>query len=554
MAIPVLQDHVRRHGGDDRTNDKEELIRRLKACFQEKVSRPLPGDALATPPWWDKPKPQRVSRPRAAYLGWSGHETLPWASSRSRSRSRSRERSPRRSASDSPPRAVAPPDADDLLAAATAQLSVEAENYFAKKSTDNGFHRPYKRCAVPPTKLVDAYTALALNDPNRVAIDAAKKIVVVLEEMQRKTSLIAGGTLTSNDATEFDALLGLLDTWARAQIHANISIPLGVLLEIGAPPLLYGFIGDVAECRAVVDELKDLEEALAECHHVELVETDHYEALAILEHARLADEMRRQNQNDCGSISVVNPVVIKSDAPLPFPLIAEAAKHGAGRLKGSDPVIFEKYLLTRRQEFLLEHAPEANCESKCPGCSQFFGGLERIEHLRKSEVCRKTLIYPLLKGKLFVCDGKCPRGSGCTKHYLSAKSLSRHKEGAPEPKTKRGRVLSRDRIRNRVPLKLEDVDSLSWNEASDYAGAMGTRHRATGTKRNDFREACKLWFVGRETEEFVPSLDVANRPAFLQRTSSGRFLCPAGCGRAFDLGGHAGAHAKVCTGAKKTVF
>ena len=77
------------------------------------------------------------------------------------------------------------------------------------------------------------------------------------------------------------------------------------MLEIGAPPLLYGFIGDVAECRAVVDELKDLEEALAECHLVELVdsETDHYEALAILEHARLADEMRRQNQNDCGAIS-----------------------------------------------------------------------------------------------------------------------------------------------------------------------------------------------------------------------------------------------------------
>ena len=510
MAPEVLREYVLRHGGDPNSNDKTELIRRLKACFQENVSRPLPGDALATPPWWDKPKPQRVSRPRTAYLGWSGQERLPWASSRSRSRSRSRERSPRRSASDSPPRADAPPDADDLLAAATAQLSVVATTYFAKKDTDNGSHRPYKR-RERTTKLVDAYTALALDDPHRVAIDAAKKIVVVLEEMQRETSLIAGGTLTSNDATEFDALLGLLDTWARAQIHANISIPLGVLLEIGAPPLLYGFIGDVAECRAVVDELKDLEEALAECHHVELVETDHYEALAILEHARLADEMRRQNQNDCGSISVVNPVVIKADAPLPFPLIAEAAKHGAGRLKGSDPVIFRKYLLTRRQDYLLEHAPEANCESKCPGCSRLFGGLERIEHLRNSEVCRKTLIYPLLEGRLFVCDGKCPHGSGCTKHYLSAFSLSRHKQGAPEPNIRPGRVLSRDRIRNRVPLKLEDVGALSWNEARDYAWAMGTLYLATGQKRDDFREACKLWFVGRETEEFVPSLDVATR-------------------------------------------
>ena len=511
MAPEVLREYVRRHGGDPNSNDKTELIRRLKACFQENVSRPLPGDALATPPWWDKPKPQRVSRPRTAYLGWSGQERLPWASSRSRSRSRSRERSPRRSASDSPPRADAPPDADDLLAAATAQLSVVATTYFAKKDTDNGSHRPYKR-RERTTKLVDAYTALALDDPHRVAIDAAKKIVVVLEEMQRETSLIAGGTLTSNDATEFDALLGLLDTWARAQIHANISIPLGVLLEIGAPPLLYGFIGDVAECRAVVDELKDLEEALAECHHVELVETDHYEALAILEHARLADEMRRQNQNDCGSISVVNPVVIKADAPLPFPLIAEAAKHGAGRLKGSDPVIFRKYLLTRRQDYLLEHAPEANCESKCPGCSRLFGGLERIEHLRNSEVCRKTLIYPLLEGRLFVCDGKCPHGSGCTKHYLSARALSRHKQGAPGGGRRRtGLELARERIRNRVPLKLEDVGALSWNEARDYAWAMGTLYLATGQKRDDFREACKLWFVGRETEEFVPSLDVATR-------------------------------------------
>jgi hypothetical protein len=76
---------------------------------------------------------------------------------------------------------------------------------------------------------------------------------------------------------------------------------------------------------------------------------------------------------------------------------------------------------------------------------------------------------------------------------------------------RRGLDLARERIRNRVPLKLEDVGALNWNEASDYAWAMGTRHRATGTKRNDFREACKLWFVGRETEEFVPSLDVANR-------------------------------------------
>ena len=42
MAIPVLQSYVYRNGGDPNSNDKTELIRRLKACFQENVSRPLP--------------------------------------------------------------------------------------------------------------------------------------------------------------------------------------------------------------------------------------------------------------------------------------------------------------------------------------------------------------------------------------------------------------------------------------------------------------------------------------------------------------------------------
>jgi len=66
---------------------------------------------------------QRVLRSRAAYLGWSGDERLPWVV---RSRSRSRDRSPRRSARDSPPLADALPNGGDLLAAATTKLSLEA--------------------------------------------------------------------------------------------------------------------------------------------------------------------------------------------------------------------------------------------------------------------------------------------------------------------------------------------------------------------------------------------------------------------------------------------
>ena len=132
-----LKDILFKHGGDDSDGTQEELVERVRVLWLERNGKPRgppPANLFRRSPWQgEDPPEQRVSRPRAAYLGWSGHETLPWASSRSRSRSRSRERSPRRSASDSPPRADAPPDADDLLAAATAQLSVTAENYFASR-------------------------------------------------------------------------------------------------------------------------------------------------------------------------------------------------------------------------------------------------------------------------------------------------------------------------------------------------------------------------------------------------------------------------------------
>ena len=67
MAPKVLKEYVRRHGGDDNTNDKEELIRRLFACWQDPDdrlpghSRPLPGDALAAPHSWEQQHPQRVT-------------------------------------------------------------------------------------------------------------------------------------------------------------------------------------------------------------------------------------------------------------------------------------------------------------------------------------------------------------------------------------------------------------------------------------------------------------------------------------------------------------
>ena len=61
MAIPVLQSYVYRNGGDPNSNDKIELIRRLKACFQVTVSRPLPGERLAAPHSWEQQHPQRVT-------------------------------------------------------------------------------------------------------------------------------------------------------------------------------------------------------------------------------------------------------------------------------------------------------------------------------------------------------------------------------------------------------------------------------------------------------------------------------------------------------------
>ena len=67
MAPKVLKEYVRRHGGDDNTNDKEELIRRLFACWQDPDgrlpghSRPLPGEALAAPHSWEQQHPQRVT-------------------------------------------------------------------------------------------------------------------------------------------------------------------------------------------------------------------------------------------------------------------------------------------------------------------------------------------------------------------------------------------------------------------------------------------------------------------------------------------------------------
>ena len=67
MAPKVLKEYVRRHGGDDNTNDKDELIRRLFACWQDPDgrspghSRPLPGEALAAPHSWEQQHPQRVT-------------------------------------------------------------------------------------------------------------------------------------------------------------------------------------------------------------------------------------------------------------------------------------------------------------------------------------------------------------------------------------------------------------------------------------------------------------------------------------------------------------
>ena len=70
-----------------------------------------------------------------------------------------------------------------------------------------------------------------------------------------------------------------------------------------------------------------------------------------------------------------------------------------------------------------------------------------------------------------------------------------------------------DMMRRRVPLRLEDVDALNWYAAHMYARAMGIEAddadpERTGSGTGDaFRRACKSWFVGRETEAFVPKGD-----------------------------------------------
>ena len=75
------------------------------------------------------------------------------------------------------------------------------------------------------------------------------------------------------------------------------------------------------------------------------------------------------------------------------------------------------------------------------------------------------------------------------------------------PKKKRhrpSRDKARDRVLRRVPLTLQDVDALDWNEACEYAKAMGVSKKSH-TTRDAYRDACKTWFVGRETDVFVPA-------------------------------------------------
>ena len=66
------------------------------------------------------------------------------------------------------------------------------------------------------------------------------------------------------------------------------------------------------------------------------------------------------------------------------------------------------------------------------------------------------------------------------------------------------RDRARDRVLRRVPLTLQDVDSLNWDEACEYAKAMGVSKKSHKT-RKAYRDACRTWFVGREGDVFVPA-------------------------------------------------
>ena len=103
------------------------------------------------------------------------------------------------------------------------------------------------------------------------------------------------------------------------------------------------------------------------------------------------------------------------------------------------------------------------------------------------------------------------------------------------PKKKRhrpSRDKARDRVLRRVPLTLQDVDALDWNEACEYAKAMGVSKKSH-TTRDAYRDACKTWFVGRETDVFVPAKAPAAPRKHWQRslpdsapsTSRGKYKC-----------------------------
>ena len=88
------------------------------------------------------------------------------------------------------------------------------------------------------------------------------------------------------------------------------------------------------------------------------------------------------------------------------------------------------------------------------------------------------------------------------------KELTPAEPQRPEKKrhrpSRRTRDEARDRVLRRVPLTLQDVDALDFEAARMYAVAMGVSKKSH-TTRDAYRDACKTWFVGRETDVFVPA-------------------------------------------------
>ena len=357
------------------------------------------------------------------------------------------------------------------------------------------------------------------SDPLRsvftVAENAQKKqFEKHLEELKARlkdyeTSTVSG-TLTSSFTAHAQNVRVVLESFAGLLMSVNSKLCFGGAMSIGATPSMVHLFGGASQIRFFGDELNSIEtalcnEAVASAEEVVRQNWEELEAQAEWAHMILAQQANQLYRSEGV------PLVLESKMAVPFSVIDEVAGLMAQKFEGTDVNVAKHFLLAARKQNIQEQKFDVNEEWQCPCCDKTFVGIqERFDHLKSNSICFDAVVRDLAQDEIHVCNGTCGDVL-CRRAFVTPWALKQHKEHAPDSSSKQRRILSRELIKNRVPLRLEEVDALGWNEASDYAWAMGLRHLAKGQKRDDFREVCKSWFVGRETEAFVPSLDVANR-------------------------------------------